>query len=101
MVFFMQKLEFVIEPWFILLGQTRLSYEIPNLNPKVFNVLKVLDIVIANGDNKLLSKLAQTHLVRILDILKARIAMEKQNGHFYRRNGYRNANIIFDIYISI
>ncbi|KAI7913792.1 hypothetical protein M0657_009850 [Pyricularia oryzae] len=100
MALFMQKLESVIEPWSILLGQTRLSCETPSSDPRVFSVLKVLDAVIANGDDRLLSRLAQAHLARVLDILEARVAMERQNGHLHRRNGYRNASIVLDIYMS-
>ncbi|KAL8295056.1 hypothetical protein RB601_003574 [Gaeumannomyces tritici] len=98
---FIQKFESVLGRWSFLLSQTKLSCEIPSTDRRVITVLRALDQVITAGNgDKLLSRLARVQLVRVLDILEARVAMERQGGHLHRRSGYRNASIVLDIYMS-
>lgn len=101
MVHFIGKIESVLGRWAILLTQTKMTCEILSTDRRVFAVLRALDkaITAQNGD-KLLSRLAQVQLVRVLEALEARVAMERQNGHLHRRSGYRNASIVLDIYMS-
>ncbi|KAJ4248085.1 hypothetical protein NW762_012855 [Fusarium torreyae] len=98
---FAENCEKTIPDWISLLRKTALPGLINSSHPSIVAAFKAVDLVICGTQGTyLLRRLAYVQLMRLFVSLEALIKSERESGKFVRKQGFGDASIAIDIYMS-